>query len=348
MPDGMIFPASDLAHFERSHGIVLRPYGVRDFLPPSVAMDAQPQLVTTNNAGIPAFLSTYIDPEVIRVLITPNQATDILGERKVGDWVTTTAMFPMVESLGEVSSYGDWNNNGSVNVNTQFPTRQSYYYQTITQWGERQLEMAGLGKIDLASEINLASVIVLDKFQTNSYFFGIQGLECYGLLNDPYLSASLTPITKAAGGTGWPLATANEVFTDVQSLFKQLVVQTRGLVNKSTPMKLCISPGSEVYLTNTNSFGISVSDLLQKNFPNIRVVTAIQYSGLVQTSGLEFAQLWVDGNIEGRQVGYCAFTEKLRAHPVILDLSAFKQKKSQGTWGAIIKLPIAVASMSGI
>jgi hypothetical protein len=43
-----------------------------------------------------------------------------------------------------------------------------------------------------------------------------------------------------------------------------------------------------------------------------------------------------------------AFTEKLRAHPVKVELSSFKQKKSQGTWGAIIYRPILIASMIGI
>jgi hypothetical protein len=42
-----------------------------------------------------------------------------------------------------------------------------------------------------------------------------------------------------------------------------------------------------------------------------------------------------------------AFTEKLRAHPVKVELSSFKQKKSQGTWGAIIYRPILIASMLG-
>lgn len=341
---------ADLIRLERSHGIHLTYGGIRDLLPAgaALAMDAQPQLVTAANNGIPAFLSTYIDPGVIQVLVTPNKAASILGETKKGDWVTRTAMFTMVESVGEVSSYGDWNNNGSTNANAQFPQRQSYHYQTITQWGERQLEEAGLARIDWANRLNIASVMVLDKFQNNSYFYGINGLENYGLLNDPNLAPAITPLTKAAGGTGWRMGTANEIYSDAQSLFQQMIVQSKGLVERDMRFVLAMSPGSEVYMTNTNEFGITVFDMLKKSFPNIRVETAVQYSGQFSADGLEHVQLILDQPLEGQEVGYCAFTEKLRAHPIVVDLSAFKQKKSQGTWGAIIFLPIAIASMSGI
>jgi hypothetical protein len=38
----------------------------------------------------------------------------------------------------------------------------------------------------------------------------------------------------------------------------------------------------------------------------------------------------------------------MRAHAVVKDTSAFKQKKSQGTWGAIIFQPFAIAQMIGV
>ena len=48
------------------------------------ACDAQPALVTVSNAGIPAFLSTYVDPELIEVLVSPMKAAEIVGD----DWYT--------------------------------------------------------------------------------------------------------------------------------------------------------------------------------------------------------------------------------------------------------------------
>jgi hypothetical protein len=343
--------AADQPRFEEN-GIFLP--DARAYVPPAfrkrfdLAMDAQPTLVTTSNSGVPAFLANYIDPKMIEILLTPNKAAEILGEEKKGDWVTLTAMFPIVERTGEVSTYGDWNNNGSTGANVNFPQRQSYHYQTITQWGERQLDMAALGKIDWAAQVNNASVIVLNKFQNNSYFYGLTGLQNYGLLNDPTLTAALTPSTKAATGTKWTnnnvvVATANEVYGDIQSLYLALVSQTGGLIDMQSKLTLAMSPASEVAMTATNSFNVNVEDLLKKNFGNIRIVTATQYS----TAAGNLVQMIAD-DIQGQKTGTTAFTEKLRAHAVVRHTSAFEQKKSQGTWGSIIFQPLAISQMLGV
>lgn len=339
----------DLALLEKHFGIVFP--GAMDYLPDDfradygLAMDAAGPLVTVSNAGIPGYLLNYIDPELTRVLTTPMQGAVILGESKKGDWTTLTATFPVVESTGEVSSYGDFNNNGRAGANTNFPQRQSYHYQTMTEWGERELEMAGQAKINWASELNIASALVLNKFQDNSYFFGIAGLQNYGLLNDPNLSAPIAPgATGTGSGTLWSTKDGQQVYDDIsQRLFAQLVSQTRGLVTRRDKMKLCMSPEIEVNLTKTNQYNVNVADLLAKNFPNLTVETAVQYA----TGSGQLVQLIAD-SIDGQNVGSAAFTEKMRAHAIVRDTSSFKQKKSQGTWGAIIKVPMAIASMIGV
>ena len=308
------------------------------------ACDAQPALITTSNSGIPAFLSTFIDPKLIEVLVSPMKAVEIVGEEvKKGDWITDTAMFPVVESTGETSSYGDFSENGMAGANTNFPQRQSYHYQVITQWGEKELEKAGLARIDWANRQNIASVLTLNKFQNKSYFFGISGLQNYGLLNDPQLSAPVTPTTKVAGGTSWTNAVATEVLADVQKLYKQLQTQANGLVELDSKMTLAMSPISEVALTKTTDFNVNVADILKKNFPNLTVKTAPEYS----TVSGELVQLMLD-EYEGQRTVDAAFTEKLRAHPIVVGSSSFKQKKSQGTWGAIIYRPVFIAQMLGV
>lgn len=308
------------------------------------ACDALPTMITVSNSGIPAFLSTYVDPKLIEVLVSPMKAAEIVGsEVKKGDWTTKTAMFPMVESVGETSSYGDYSENGGANANTNFPQRQSYHYQVMTQWGELELETAGLAKVDWANRQNIASVLTLNKFQNKSYFFGIAGLQNYGLLNDPSLSAPVVPTTKTAGGTSWAVATAQEINNDVQKLYKQLQTQAGGLVELDTKMILAMSPLSEVYLTKTTDFNVNVSDILKKNFPNLTIRTAPEYS----TASGELVQLMVD-SYEGQRTADTAFTEKLRAHPIVVGSSNFKQKKSQGTWGTIIYRPLFIAQMLGV
>lgn len=253
-----------ISYAARVYGIHFHNAGtVQGFIPPELAqdadlaMDALPALVTVSNSGIPAFLTNYVDPKLIEVLTTRNKAAIILGENKKGDWTTPTAFFPVVESAGEVSSYGDYSVNGEITANTNWPQRQSYHYQTITQWGERQLEQMGKGKIDWASQLNASSARIMDKFQNKTYFYGVAGLQNYGLLNDPALITPISPIAKAAGGNAWMTgtaitATANEIYNDIQDLFQQLVKQTGGLADMDSSMKLCMSPGRSVALTTTN------------------------------------------------------------------------------------------------
>jgi hypothetical protein len=323
----------------------------------ALAMDAMPTTFTANNSAVPMHLTTMIDPDVVRILFTPNKAVEIFGEQKKGSWLDETMMFQVVEHTGEVSSYGDYANSGQAGVNTNWPQRQSYLYQVIKEYGEREMERASLSKISWSAEIDKAAVVTMDKFQNYCYFFGVQGLANYGLLNDPSLSASITPATKAAGGATWITsgvitATANEIFNDIESLFIQLLNQTAGLVDRETKMTLAMSPQTEAALLATNSFGINVSDLLKKNFPNITVKTAVQYGVKSSTNPQGVAagnliQLIAD-SVEGQDVGYLAYNERMRTHPIVKDLSSYKQKVTAGTWGAIIRFPLGIASMVGV
>lgn len=302
-----------------------------------IAMDAQPTLITSPNAGIPAFLTNIIDPEVIRVLTAPMRAAEIFGEVKKGDWTTLSAQFPIVESTGQVSSYGDWNNNGNAGANINWVPRQSYHFQTVSQYGERELAMYGAAKLDYKSEIDLAAALVINKFFNASYFLGIAGLTNYGALNDPSL---ITPIGPAGGV--WSAAAAEVIYEDIRRLFAKLQSQMGGLTKTTETMTLAMSPTLETNLAKTNQYGINVEDLLKKNYPNLTVMSAPEYS----TAGGELVQLIIN-SFEGTTTGQAAFTERLRAHAVIQGLSNFMQKKSAGTWGFILRRPICVAQLLG-
>lgn len=305
-------------------------------LPDKLAFDAQPELVTVSNAGIPAFLSNYMDPAVIEVLVSPMRAAEIAGEMKKGDWVTTVTTFIVVESDGEVSAYGDYSNSGNADVNTNFPQRQSFHYQTFTQWGEKELAYSGLAGIDLASRKNVSSALVLNKFQNKTYFYGVAGLQNYGLLNDPALLPSIVP------STAWATATPAQCFANIMELYQQLVRQNNGLIDRTERMTLACSPGREALFTRTGDFGWSVYDFITKNFPNLTIKTAPEY----ETASGELMQLMVD-EYEGQETMTAAFTEKMRAHAVVVGASNFSQKKSQGTWGTIIFRPVMIASSLG-
>lgn len=314
---------------------------------PALAMDAQPTLITNPNIGIPAFLANILAPKQIRVLTTPTKAAEIYGEQKLGTWTTLTSQFPVVEATGEVSSYGDYNNNGSVGSNYNWVPRESYHFQTVTQYGDRETEMFGQADIDYVSGLNYSSALVLTKFMNQMYFFGVSGLQNFGGLNDPSLLAPITPTTKAAGGTTWAVAIAVEVFNDVLALYTQLQgVQLQGLaeIDQNTPMTLSLSPTVSPNLGKVTQYTLApVRQAIKEAFPNMRIVTAPEYA----TVAGQLMQLKVD-EIDGDETTTASFTEKMRAGRVIPELSSFRQKKIAGGWGTIVKRPVAIASMIGL
>ena len=323
---------------ERDAGIVFMGGGKKlmdDKIAAALAMDAQPGLTTVGNSGIPAWMLNYVDPQLIEIILQPTKAAEVFGEMKKGDWTTETATFMTVEPTGEVSSYGDYNNNGVSGVNVNFPQRQSYHYQVFTRWGEREVARAGEAKIGYVARVNEASVNALNRFQNKTYLFGVKGLQNYGVLNDPSLPAS------TAAAKTWANSTGEEVYESIRKLFQNLLKQTSGKIDMNTPLLLVCSPTASVDLTKTNQYNVNVIDQLKKNFPNLRVETIPEYSA---ASG-ETVQLIVE-ELDGQRTLDCAFTEKMRAHNMVLEASSIKQKKSQGTWGTIIYRPFCIATMT--
>ena len=323
----------------------------------NLAMDAQPQLVTTPSSGIPAYLTFFTDPDILRVLQSPNKAAELFGEKQKGDWTTSTLIFPVVEQTYEVSSYGDFNNNGRAGINMNFPERQPYLYQTVCEYGELEIARAGLAKIGFVAEQKQAAINGLNKFGNLAYFKGVTGLQNYGLLTDPNLYPAIAPVPKANGGVAWlngtaPNATANEIFADIQQLVNQLINQSAGMIDVDSKFVLAMSPHSQGALTATNTFNVNVMALLKNNYKNMEIGSAVQYGAVTSqnpqgNAAGETVQLWCP-DAEGQDSGYCSFNTKLFAGPVIRELSSYKQKLSQGVSGFILRQPFAMSTLIGV
>lgn len=300
--------------------------------------------VLQGNAGIPAYLSQYLDPEMVHVVTAVLAAVDIVGsEVKKGDWTTDSALFPVNEALGETSVYGDFAKSGRATTNTNWEPRQAFRYQIFTEWGDLELEKAALGKINQAAEINRSAALAMNIFQNETYFYGVSGLENYGLLNDPSLTAPLTPL---AGAWSASTITGVQILADVKAMFAQLQFQLQGNVRMDSPMTLAMSTLTEAVLATSmqNVYGTaSIKEYLQKVFPKMVFKVAPQYS----TSSGNLVQLILD-EVQGQKTAICAFTEKLRAHAIVRETSSTHQKKSGGTLGTVIKFPAGIVQLLGV
>lgn len=326
-----------------------------------LGMDAAPipyPTVTPTSAGIPVFLSTTLDPNAVRVMFSTPGIGKILGEVKKGTWVDQTWMIPVIEHSGTVSTYGDYSEDGGSTANVIYPQRQSYHWQTFRRYGEREMDAYGLAKVNYANEVDEASATVMMQYQNWVYAVGVAGLQNYGILNDPALSAAIAPGVKTAGnGNVWMFgnqinATANEVYNDITALFTVLVNQTGGLVESDDELILNLAPISAVALKATNTFNVNVAALLKDNFPNIRIQTEVRYGAYSATNpqGNQAGSLvqLIAPKVQGQETGFSAYTERMRTFPIFRRHSAYEQKVVSGSWGTILRLPMAVATMVGV
>jgi hypothetical protein len=323
----------------------------------TLAADAQPALMAPASAGVPIMLTTTIDPNVIEVMFSPTNGERIYSSVKRGTWLDDVILFPVIEHAGEVSSYGDYNQNGNANVNMSFPARQNYLYQTRKDFGDREIERAGLARINLVAEKDKAAANVMNRFANLISFYGVAGLQNYGALNDPLLPAPITPATKTAGGVSWftaggaPNATPNEVYNDILTLFTKLVTQTSGLITGEDQLVLALAPGLLPALNFANSFGVSTRKLLKENYPNITFESAVQYGvqSAANPQGVaagNVIQLFAR-TIDGQEVVFSAFSERMRTFPIVRGESSYAQKVAGGAWGTVIRYPLAFAQMIG-
>ncbi len=300
----------------------------------TMAMDAQVQMTTVPNSGIPAIMSTWVDPKWIEILFGPLKAAAYLGESKLGDWEWDTAMFKLAEFDGEMSSYGDFSNDGMSDFNSEFPQRQNYRAQTIIKYGDLEVKRGALAQLNVVDQKKRSAINTANRFMNNMYLYGISGLRNYGVLNDPSLTAPITPSATFA------TAAPDVIFNNIITLFRQLVLQTGGLVDSDSKLKLAVSNYQYPYFANTNSYGLSALEKLKAQFPNLEFVEIPQLS----TSSGELMQLMAP-DLLGNETGTACYSERFRAHPLIQEYSAWGQKISCGGWGAIIKNPAAIAQM---
>lgn len=311
-----------------------------------LAMDAA---VTAANIGVPAELATYLSPEVVKVLAAPNNATLLATETKNGDFSTEFYKFPVEEISGGVQPYSDYGNAVSADVNYNFPVRENFRFQTAIKFGDLEVERAATAKIALTSRKQAAAAQVIAKAANRFYLYGVQGKQVYGLLNDPNLNASISPIT-VGGNSTWQAKTgvdagqsANLVFADINKLVSELSTNAGGYFDANAPMVLGVSNARFSYLSLANTYGVTALRLLKDTYPNMRVVQIPELS----TPAGEMLYLTML-EADGARVAEAAYSEKYRLGRLVPQVSSFEQKASAGTFGGVVKQPAYVAVMLGV
>ena len=282
---------------------------------------------------------------VIEILTAPRRAREIFGEEKKGDWTPPYMKWRVDEMTGKTEPYSDYANGTTSGVNSEWQTRVQYVFQTSITYGDFEVEMSSTAKVNLAASKQRAAANVIDIDQNRFYLLGVAGKEIYGILNDPNLPAAITAEATGTGSsTKWADKTTVQIYNDVLALFAQLSEQSSGLIDKDTPLKLCLSPELAVRLGAATDFNVSVLDMLKRYFSRIDIVTVPELHSM--TAGE--TMFLIAPEVNGQRSGTLAFGEKMRAGRVVPDLSSFRQKFVGTTYGGIVLMPFAFAQMTGM
>lgn len=327
---------------ERDGHIVLKDVS-RDQLAQDAALSTQP------NVGAPAALYTYIDPRIIEVLFGVTNATKFFPKSLVGRWTQDYADFAVEEVVGKVSPYNDFANGTTSDVNYNYPVRQNFRYQTTIKYGELETAKLAEAKINLPARKQNAAAQIIARAENKFQLYGVSGMEIYGMLNDPNIPETITPISVNSNST-WatkiaadPNNAATLVFNDVNKLWQELTANNGGHLDVNAPIVLGISNKMIGYLTQPNQYGKTAKVMLQENYPNIEFVQLPELS----TDAGEMLYMTVR-ELYGDETGWSAFSMAFQLGRLVAHESSFTQKASAGTWGCVIRRPSLVATMTGI
>ena len=294
------------------------------------------------NTAIPAYMGVYVNPRIVEVLTAKRNYKLIAPEVKSGDWATPFTQFRALELTGTVTPYQDYDANGQANINTNFPVRQQYRFQSTIRVGDLEQDVNANARIDLFAEKQRSAATLLEISFNKYAFYGVENLNIYGLLNDPNLNSDLTPTTGTAGNT-WTLKTADEIMADFAKMYSKLYERSNGWIDGNTRTKLVIAPAALAELNKVNAFGASVKKMLADTYPNMEILSAPE---MVTGSG-NLAMILAD-EIEGQPTVEFGYSEKYKAHSIIRESSSMHQKVSAGTYGAIVYMPFAIVTMLGV
>mgnify|MGYP000146847182 CR=1 FL=1 len=312
-----------------------------------LAMDAAAS--TAPNIGAPAALYTYIDPRIVQVLFGVTNASKFFAPNNVESWEQEFATFEVEEIEGNVTAYNDYADGVTTDVNYNFPSRQIYRYQTTIKYGDLESDKASAAKIPLVSRKQFAAAEIIARAENKFQMYGVKGIQSYGMLNDPNLPSSISPISVNSKST-WadkvaanPSDAANIVFNDVMKLWGELTSNNGGNVDVNNRVILGVSNKVISYLTIPNTYGKTAKTLLTENFSSIEIVQAPELS----TASGEMLYMVVP-ELFGEPTGECAFSERFRMGRLVAETSSFRQKASAATWGCVIRRPSLVATMLGV
>ncbi|EFO9039051.1 hypothetical protein HPC08_000656 [Campylobacter jejuni] len=309
--------------------------------------DAQPTF-TANNIGMPAGILSSLNAKIVENILNYRTGDEALGKReKLLDWKDDNYYSPIVERTGQTTPYSDYGMPLLAGMNVNFNMVGHYRFSTKFNYANLEAEQISAAKINyndmLMSATTEAIAVELNRTAFNGYIQNSgNAFLCYGLLNNPELQ-NYEQASKLFSAMTW-----QEVMAFFAGAISKLVAKSGNNINGKSNIRCVLSATAFTTLQSKyTDLGISVYETLQKTYPNMHFVSAIEFvkaynnqdviyfigesmaGGIAETTKLGYSELALMGNVVQSDYGY-------------------SQAMSAGTCGALVFKPLFVVRYNNI
>lgn len=303
--------------------------------------------------GVLEYYTTVFNNKLIKQILKTTPLRQLTDDWQQGQFGTTDLNVPTISYAGNSQVYADDSGQGGSSINVAWVPRQAVTLQRTLKYGDLTQAQFGMAKIDYVGQMRegLAALTNLDI--NNIGFRGFDGMNIYGLLNDPSLNAAIVAPASVANPASslWFYKTYDEIINDIRSMFNSIIQIAGGNADYTSPCKLGLPPACYTALTKQNALGTqTVEGYCKSVFPGMEIIQVPNYQGTGSPVGSVIpnkAQL-IMKELAGQPVAYNVFSQLYNSHGVVRLISSYAEKISYTISGAFVALPIGIATITGI
>ena len=304
------------------------------------------------NGNLPAYFTTIYSNKFIYNVQKAMRLTDVTEDWQIGMWGLTDVKIPTEAPNGQPKVYADASPAGNSSVNYNWVPREFIYSQQMVTVGDMELARYGMAKIDIIDRKRVAAAISMAQLRNDMGFVGVEGMQIYGLLNDPSLPAVLSNPNGVSGFPQFSKKTYEECVATFMLYVKDLATRGGGHFDQTQKMTWIIPPSVQEALSGKQTtLGYTFQMFLKENFPNLTIVISSNYetalTGRAVSGANTYAQLILD-EVQGQRVAYNLFNTLYFSHGMVRQASQVEEKISNGLGGAFIAQAMGISTLSAV
>lgn len=344
---GKIFDSDDIKVLSQGNGIDLKSLGIMD----------EGDLISTPTSGTASVPLRFIQHILVGAVYNMTQArkADIcFGTSIVGEWKDEEVQQQFLKLAGKPVAYGDYVNPTLSDYNSEWEGRTIVRFTTACRVDVLEQERASSMQVDAMLTKRMATFENLEILRNLIAFNGYNAgnNRTYGILNDPNLGAYLTlPATGTGNARTWAskgyVQLTNDIIYMVGELRKKMGDNFESDYNMT--LEIASSLFDRLHTTELSVGGRTVKEFIEKNYPNMRIVTVSQFDGADANANVMYLHLDSianNGTDDGAVITQVVPT-KLRLLGIRSEYGTVAEQYSNATAGVFVKRPTGVVRFTG-